>query len=217
MATVYIVDDDAGLRAALARLFKSAGFKSETFASAQELLNHSLPLAAGCIILDVQMPGLSGLDLQGELNARNIITPIIFLTGRGDIPKSVRAIKAGAVDFLTKPVDDDLLLKTVEAALERDQQLRAEAAEKDRIRHRLETLTPREYEVFALVIKGMLNKQIAGELGATEKTIKVHRGRVMEKMEVDSVAELVQAAITVGVHAAEPAASAAAGQKPGQH
>lgn len=215
MATVYIVDDDAGLRAALARLFKSAGLKAETFASAQELLNHPLPLLPGCIILDVQMPGLNGLDLQGELNARNIITPIIFLTGRGDIPKSVRAIKAGAVDFLTKPVDDELLLKTVQAALEKDRQLRAAAAEKDQIRRRLETLTPREYEVFALVIKGLLNKQIAGELGATEKTIKVHRGRVMEKMEVDSVAELVQAAIKVGVHPAEPGAPGM--QKPGQH
>lgn len=201
--TIFVVDDDLAVRTALSRLVRSCEFKSETFASAQALLDRRPPVGAGVIILDVQMPGLTGLDLQGELKARKIITPIVFITGHGDIPMSVQAMKSGAVDFLTKPVKSKLLLEALERAVEKDRRLRAVNAAIEQIRQRQATLTPREFQVFNLVVKGWLNKQIAAELGAAEKTIKVHRSRVMEKMEVTSVAELVQAAITAGASVAE--------------
>jgi RNA polymerase sigma factor (sigma-70 family) len=197
--TVHIVDDDPSLRKALARLCESVGLRVRTFASARELLESTPAECPACLLLDVRMPGLSGLDLQTELAARNIQTPIVFITGHGDIPMSVRAMKAGAVDFLTKPFQNKDLLTVIESALAKDLGLQSARQERDAILRRLETLTPRERQVFDLVIKGLLNKQIGGELGASEQTIKVHRGRVMEKMQVASVAELVQAAVKAGV------------------
>ncbi len=191
--TVWIVDDDPSLRKALSRLLLSAGLPALCFASPQELLAHGALPGPGCILLDVQMPGLNGLELQNELLARRIETPIIFLTGHGDIPMSVKAMKSGAVDFLTKPFNDDTLLQTISLAIARDRSQKAARDEKASVQKRLDTLTIREREVLDLVVKGLLNKQIAAELGASEKTIKVHRGRVMEKMAIDSVAELVLA------------------------
>jgi FixJ family two-component response regulator len=191
--TVWIVDDDPSLRKALSRLLLSAGLPALCFASPKELLAHGAFPGPGCILLDVQMPGLNGLELQNELLARRIETPIIFLTGHGDIPMSVKAMKSGAVDFLTKPFNDDTLLQTISLAIARDHSQKAARDEKAAVQKRLDTLTIREREVLDLVVKGLLNKQIAAELGASEKTIKVHRGRVMEKMAIDSVAELVLA------------------------
>jgi RNA polymerase sigma factor (sigma-70 family) len=204
--TVYIVDDDPSLRKALARLCAAAGLQARIFASAREFLADGSVVSPSCLLLDVRMPGLSGLDLQRELAARKIQTPIVFITGHGDIPMSVRAIKAGAVDFLTKPFRDRDLIAVVREALGKDLRQQASQQELEAIRRRLETLTPRERQVFDLVITGMLNKQIAAELKASEQTIKVHRGRVMEKMQVPSVAELVQAAIKLGVLRLQPAA-----------
>jgi FixJ family two-component response regulator len=198
-ATVTVVDDDAAVRKGLARLLRSAGHAVETFASAGEFLERRVPGAAGCLVLDVNMPGLNGLQLQEALAGDGGGLPIIFLTGRGDIPMSVQAMKRGAVDFLTKPVSDETLLSAVDLALERDRLQRSIRAEVDRIRARLATLTPREREVFAHVVAGHLNKQTAAELGTVEKTIKVHRARVMEKMEVRSVAELVHLAERAGL------------------
>ena len=197
--TVIVVDDDPSMRKALARLCQTAGLNTRTFASAREFLDAGAPESPACLLLDVRMPGLSGLDLQSELAARNIQTPVVFITGHGDIPTSVRAMKAGAVDFLTKPFKDKNLIAVVRDAISKDIRLASEQGERDTIQRRLQTLTPRERQVFELVIQGMLNKQIAGELGAGEQTIKVHRGRVMEKMQVTSVAELVQAAVKSGV------------------
>ena len=196
--TVFIVDDDPSMRKALGRLCQSAGLTVETFASAREFLARGAPESPACIVLDVRMPGLGGLDLQTELTARNIQTPIVFITGHGDIPMSVRAVKAGAVDFLTKPFRNRDLMKAIRDAISKDVRLNASRTERETIERRLRTLTPRERQVFERVIKGMLNKQVAAELGTSEQTIKVHRRRVMEKMEVDSVAELVQAAVTAG-------------------
>ena len=157
-----------------------------------------MPEGPACLVLDVRMPGLSGLDLQAEMAARSILTPIVFITGHGDIPMSVRAIKAGAVDFLTKPFKDKNLVAVIRAALDKDVLLKSAQRERETIRRKLQSLTSRERQVFDLVIKGLLNKQIAGELGACEATIKVHRRRVMEKMEAQSVAELVQMAVKAG-------------------
>ena len=196
--TVFVVDDDHGMRKALERLCQSAGLKVETFASASEFLDHGAPESPACIVLDVRMPGLSGLDLQTELTARNIQTPIVFITGHGDIPMSVRAVKAGAVDFLTKPFRNRDLMTAIRDAISKDVRLKESQVEQQTIERCLQTLTPRERQVFEMVVKGMLNKQIAFELGTSEQTIKVHRGRVMEKMQVTSVAELVQAAVKVG-------------------
>jgi FixJ family two-component response regulator len=196
--TVFVVDDDHGMRKALERLCQSAGLKVETFASASEFLDHGAPESPACIVLDVRMPGLSGLDLQTELTARNIQTPIVFITGHGDIPMSVRAVKAGAVDFLTKPFRHKALIAVIRDAISKDVRLKASQTEQETIQRRLQILTPREHQVFEMVIKGMLNKQIAFELGTSEQTIKAHRARVMEKMQVTSVAELVQAAVKVG-------------------
>lgn len=191
---VFIVDDDAGIRNALARLVRSAGWKAATFASPQELLDLPFLECPGCIVLDVCLPGLSGLELQRELASRNIGTPIIFLTGHGDIPMSVRAMKSGAMDFLTKPFAEHDLLKAVEDALRKDHERQAEAAELKTLQNRYQSMTPREREVMGLVIKGLMNKEIAAELSLSEKTVKVHRGRVMHKMQFVSVAELVRAA-----------------------
>jgi len=192
--TVFVVDDDASVQKGLSRLLRSAKLNAVTFSSPQEFLEQYDPHASGCLVLDVAMPGLDGLQLQKALTARGSDIPIIFLTGQGDIPMSVRAMKGGAVDFLTKPVNDEDLLKAIQVAIEKDRVHRQARAELDDIRQRLATLTPREREVLEHVITGQLNKQIADDLGIVEKTVKVHRGRVMEKMKVRSVAELVHIA-----------------------
>jgi FixJ family two-component response regulator len=200
--TVFLVDDDSSVRKALARLIRAAGYEIETFASAQEFIE-SKPETAGvaCLVLDVRMPGLNGLDLQDALHAANVPIPIVFITGHGDIPMSVQAMKAGAVDFLPKPVREETLLPAIEQALARASRQRAEAAELGDIRRRLESLTPREREVMELVVTGMLNKQIAHALGTVEKTVKVHRARVMAKMDAGSLAALVRLAEKVGMPA----------------
>jgi len=191
-STVFVVDDDPDVLKGLARLLRSAGLEVATFSSPSEFLEQYDLRAAGCLVLDLAMPGLNGLELQEALTAKGSAIPIIFLTGRGDIPMSVQAMKGGALDFLTKPVNDEDLLKTVAGALEKDRFQRQNSAELDEIHERLETLTPREREVLTHVVSGQLNKQIANDLGTVEKTIKVHRARVMEKMKVNSVAELVR-------------------------
>lgn len=192
-ATVFVVDDDASVRKALARAIQAAGLNVKTFASAREFLDQGPPEGPGCLVLDVRMPGLSGLDLQTELNSRNIRTPIIFITGHGDIPVTVKAMKGGAVDFLPKPFKASNLLGAIREALKKDERLQASRAETAQVQRRIQTLTPREREVLGLVVKGLLNKQIAAELGAALRTVKVHRGRVMQKMQVQSVADLVRA------------------------
>jgi FixJ family two-component response regulator len=191
-AVVYIVDDEETIRRALSRLVRTAGLTAQTFTSAQAFLEHPLPDHPACLVLDVRLPGLSGLDLQAALGPRQDTVPIIFITGRGSIPMSVQAMKGGALDFLKKPVDGDLLLESIQRALARSREALARAAEHSDVARRLARLTPREREVLELVVAGMLNKQIAAELGAAEKTVKVHRGRVMKKMEADSVADLVR-------------------------
>ena len=198
--TVFLVDDDASVRRALARLIKSAGHQVQAFSSAREFLD-TVPQTAGpaCLVLDIRMPGLSGIDLQRQLQATSHTLPIIFITGHGDIPMSVKAIKAGAVDFLPKPVKDTDLLRAIEQAVARSVDDRAERDELEDIQRRVEKLTPREREVMALVVRGLLNKQIAFDLGTVEKTIKVHRARVMKKMQVGSLAELVRVAEKVGI------------------
>ncbi len=196
--TVYVVDDDPSMRKAVNRLCQAAGLEVKMFASAREFLNHGAPVSPACLVLDLQMPGECGLDLQAEMAARGIQTPIVFITGHGDIPMSVRAMRAGAVDFLTKPFNNQNLLAVIRAAISKDLLFRPIQAEKEALQRRLEALTPREREVFNYVIKGWLNKQIADQLGASEQTIKVHRARVMQKMQVTSVAELVQAAVKLG-------------------
>lgn len=206
--TVFLVDDDASVRRALTRLLKSARYAVQTFASAREFLEfwRIRSEAAACLVLDVRMPDLSGLDLQRELQAANTVLPIIFITGHGDIPMGVKAMKDGAVDFLAKPVNDADLLKAVEQALARARHDIAQRADLDEIRGRIENLTPREREVMQLVVKGYLNKQIAFELGTVEKTVKVHRARVMDKMKARSLADLVRlterARETTGKHSA---------------
>jgi FixJ family two-component response regulator len=192
---VFLVDDDDSVLRALGRLIKSAGYEVQTFVSARAFLDSGdFQEGPACLVLDVRMPGLNGLDLQRELQAANASLPIIFITGHGDIPTTVRAMKAGAVDFLPKPLKDAVLLRAIEQALARAAREQAERHEFGAITQRLNTLTPREREVMALVVRGLLNKQIAFELGTVEKTIKVHRARVMQKMAVDSLAELVRVA-----------------------
>ncbi|MEN3327287.1 MAG: hypothetical protein V7638_2094 [Acidobacteriota bacterium] len=191
---VFVIDDDESIREALKSLIRSVGLSVDTFASAQDFLKSSRPDVPSCLILDVRMPGLSGLDLQRDLVEANIHIPIIFITGHGDIPMSVRAMKAGAVEFLTKPFRDQDLLDAIQQALERDRQVRSQQAGTAELRNRYHSLTPRETEVFALVVKGMLNKQIALQLGTSEITIKLHRRQVMEKMHASSLADLVRKA-----------------------
>lgn len=198
-ASVYIVDDDPAVRKGLARLLRSANHTVETFASATAFLARDSYDGVGCIVLDVRMPGLDGMELQAELTARSIGLPIIFLTGHGDIPMSVQAMKQGAVDFLTKPVDEEVLLDAVHQALLRHRSLRSEHQEAGAVHARLRLLTPRELEVLRCVLAGARNKEIAAHLGIAEKTVKIHRGRVMKKLGLTTVTELVQACQRAGI------------------
>lgn len=200
-AVVIIVDDDASFRTMLGRLLGTVGLKSIAFASPEEFLRMSPLNEAACLVLDVQMPGLSGLDLQRELIRAGHHLPIVFMTGHGDIPMSVQAIKAGAVAFLTKPFRNQDLLDAVREAINLDREARQQRGELAELRKRYESLTPREREVFALVASGLLNKQIALQLGTTERTVKAHRGQMVQKMHAESVAELVRMADKLGVSA----------------
>jgi FixJ family two-component response regulator len=191
-AVVYVVDDDELVCRALARLFRSVGLEARTFPSAPAFIDYTPPDRPACLVLDVRMPGPSGLDLQSALGQARRNIPIVFLTGHGNVPTTVRAMKGGAVDFLEKPFNDQELLDCVQRALDLSREQRANRGELVELRRRLETLTPREREVLKLVVAGKLNKQIADNLGNAEKTVKVHRGRVMQKMRADSVADLVR-------------------------
>ena len=197
-STVFLLDDEPGMLKALARLLKAEGFTVQAFTSAKTFLESYRPETLGCLVLDVAMPELNGLELQQHLTRSGFLLPIVFLTGHGDIPMSVQAIKAGAVDFLTKPVKDAALLRAVRAALQRAVEQRDLISEIALLRRRYASLTPRESEVMAHVVAGQLNKQVAGELGIGEHTIKIHRARVMEKMGVESLADLVRAAERLG-------------------
>ena len=198
-AVVFVVDDDASVREALQRLVRSAGLRVEAFASAEEFLNRPRPDVPSCLVLDVRLPDLSGLDLQRRMVDANNEMPIVFITGHGDIPTTVRAMKAGAVEFLTKPLVEGDVLESIRQAIARDRAGRAQHAETADVRARFASLTPREEEVMAWVVSGLLNKQIAGELGISEETVKVHRGHMMRKMGVDSVAELVRMSERLGL------------------
>src|SRR5262245_3249299 len=200
-ATVHVVGGDAGMRKALGRILEAAGFAVRTYASAGEFLLAEKTDGPACLVLDVQMPGPSGLELQKALARQSEALPVVFLTGHGDIPMTVRALKAGAVDFLTKPVDGKTLVAAVETALAQDAESRAEREELRGLQARYEALSPREREVFAQVVTGKLNKQIAGDIGAAERTVKAHRARVMEKMQAGSVADLVRMAERLGTRA----------------
>ena len=199
--TVYVVDDDPSVRSALENLISSHGLRVETFPAAQDFLRGCPTDAAGCLVLDVQMPGLSGLDLQRELKEAGIHLPVIFITGHGDIPTTVRAMKAGAAEFLTKPVGEQELLDAISQSVERDRVARDGRTELADLRARHDQLTPKEREVMRLVVRGLLNKQIAFELGNSEITIKQHRGQVMQKMRADSLADLVRMAEKLGIDA----------------
>ncbi|MBI4903898.1 MAG: response regulator transcription factor [Acidobacteria bacterium] len=191
---VYVVDDDVSIREALENLLRSVGLKVETFGTARDFLSSQRPDVAGCLVLDVRLPNMSGLELQRQLVDADVGLPIIFITGHGDIPMSVRAMKAGAVEFLTKPFRDQDLLDAVQQAIERDRAAREHRAHLAELHNRCASLSPREQEVMALVVRGLLNKQIAAELGTTEATVKLHRGRVMHKMQADSLADLIRMA-----------------------
>ncbi|HEY7389314.1 MAG TPA: response regulator transcription factor [Bryobacteraceae bacterium] len=206
-AVVFVVDDDVSMREALRNLLRSVGLQVETFDTAQEFLARPRPEAPGCLVLDVRLPGLSGLELQKELAKADIEIPIIFITGHADIPMSVRAMKNGAVEFLEKPFRDQDLLDAVQEAIERDCEARAQRRELTEFRALYDSLTAREREVMALVARGLLNKQIAGELGTTEATVKLHRGRVMHKMKAESLADLIRMAGKLELHADKASAS----------
>jgi RNA polymerase sigma factor (sigma-70 family) len=199
---VFAIDDDRSVRKGLARLLRAAGYKNEIFESASDFLKREQHAGPTCVIVDVRMPGLNGMDLQETLIQRQREEQLIFITGHGDISMCARAMKAGAVDFLPKPFQSDALLQCVERALARSAEQRRRSAERNEAQRLLDLLTPREFEVLQLVVRGMLNKQIAGELGTAEKTVKVHRGRMMQKLRVASVAELVRLVEKVGTPSA---------------
>ena len=196
---VFIVDDDAGVRTSIQDLLESMGLRSESFGTAEEFLRGERPDGPSCLVLDVRLPGVNGLDFQGRLAAAGIQIPIIFVTGHGDIPMTVKAMKSGAVEFLTKPFQDRDLLGAIRQALDRDQATRQQQANVAELRARYQTLSAREREVMRLVVSGLLNKQIAGELGTSEVTVKIQRGRAMKKMKAGSLAELVKMAGMLGV------------------
>ena len=195
---VFVIDDDASMRDAISRLLNAVGLTVQTFASAREFLNRRLPDVPGCVVLDVRLPGLSGLDLQREMVERGIHIPVVFITGHGDIPMSVQAMKAGAVEFLTKPFRDQDLLDAVRSGIQLDRKEREERAELAELRDCVRQLTQREQEVMSLVVSGLLNKQIALQLGTSEKTIKIHRSQVMRKMRANSLADLVRMSQKIG-------------------
>ena len=199
--TVFVVDDDASVREAVRSLLRSVGLSVETFPTAQEFLSSPRNTAPGCLVLDVRLPGIGGLELQHQLAERNLHIPIIFITGHGDIPMSVRAIKAGAVEFLTKPFRDQDLLDAVQQAIDQDRGAREQRAEIAQLRQRYEGLSPREREVMGLVVRGLPNKQIAGTLGTCEATVKLHRSRAIQKMQAGSLADLIRMAEKLGIAA----------------
>jgi FixJ family two-component response regulator len=203
-AIVFVVDDDPSMRKALSNLFRSVGLRAEVFGSARELLESELPEVASCLVLDIRLPGPSGLDFQAELAKANIQIPIIFMTGHGDIPMTVKAMKAGAVDFLTKPFRDQDMLDAVAIAIERDRERRKDEKIVAELRAVFETLTARERDVLALVASGLMNKQIAAEIGLAEITVKIHRGHIMRKMGAKSLADLVRMAEMLGVRRPKP-------------
>ena len=198
VASVFIVDDDMSIREGLRNLLRSIGLKAETFGTAQEFLGCKRPDGPGCLVLDVRLPGLSGLDLQRELADANIDIPIVFITAHGDVPMSVRAMKQGAVDFLTKPFRDQDFIDAIQVCLNRSKAARERRAELGALQKRYESLSPREQQVFSLVVRGLLNKQIGAELGVSEATVKLHRGRLTQKMGADSLADLIQMANALG-------------------
>ncbi len=201
---VFVIDDDESMRRALTNLFQSVGLRVEVFGSAPEMLQSKLPDVASCLVLDIRLPGLSGLDFQAELAKANIHIPIIFMTGHGDIPMTVRAMKGGAIDFLTKPFRDQDMLDAVVMAIERDRKRREVEKVVVNLQALFETLTSREREVLALVATGLMNKQIAAELGLAEITVKIHRGHIMKKMAARSLADLVRKAETLGINRIKP-------------
>ena len=201
---VFIVDDDVSVRESLELLVRNENWKPETFASAQEFLNHPRNFVPSCLVLDLSLPGLNGLELQKLLAVKHIDMPIIFITGYGDVPKTVQAMKAGAVEFLTKPLNNDVLVSAIRKALERNLLALAQDAEMQELRDRYASLTPREEQVMALVVSGLLNKQVGGELGISEITVKAHRAQVMHKMKADSLATLVK--LAAKLHTADQSA-----------
>ena len=196
---VYVVDDDALVRKAVTRLLKSVGYPVQAFDSPRAILDDGTADSASCLVLDLRMPGLNGLELVEELRRRGVETPVVFVTGHADVPTSVQAMKAGAIEFLEKPFDDERLLDAVREAVTRDANERQDRADRADVERRASALTDREHEVMVLVVQGLLNKQIAGRLGISEKTVKVHRGRVMEKMTAESLADLVRLAARLGI------------------